>query len=306
MHNSEYIRSFMERYDYPELAVTTFTAVEDELDANPAFAEKFDALVAEYSKTDCPDRGAILRAVDALAEEREISPYTLQFVLLMNASEALREHYAEQGVDESVFWDSMDDLRCKLIECINCKEVAGTFVGGWFGGFYDMRMFKYGRFEYHLTEFNPDVCYTTKCGIRIKRGDTLVNMHIPSTGVPLTDEVRLDSYKRAYRAFKKYFPGDSPVIFVCGSWLLYPKHVDFLPASSNILKFLSDFEIVCWEDREYFGDAWRVFDKYADLPPEELPRNTSLRRAFADRLSAGEPTGSGYGVIVFDGEKIVR
>ena len=92
----------------------------------------------------------------------------------------------------------------------------------------------------------------------------------------------------------------------CGSWLLYPRHREFLPEKSNILKFLNDFEIVSWEEKENFGDAWRVFGRYADLPFEQLPRDTSLRKAFAEWLCSGRKTGSGFGFIIFDGEKIVR
>jgi len=63
-------------------------------------------------------------------------------------------------------------------------------------------------------DFDAD-CYE-KCGNTLKRGDTVINFHIPSAG-PLTDEKRLDSYKQAY----KFFGGKDgePMAFVCGSWL---------------------------------------------------------------------------------------
>ncbi len=295
----------MKRYRYPEKAIDTFTAIEKRLDAEPDFAAAFDPLVDAYGKTDCPDRRGVLDKTEELARSRGINEYSMLFVLLMNASRELLENYRAAGLDEAVFWDTMDDLRCKLLECLACKEVAGTFVAGWFGGFYDMRMFKYGRFEFHLTDYGFDIPFTTKCGVHLKNGDVMVNMHIPSTGVPLTDDVRLDSYRRAYKAFKQYFP-DKPFVFCCSSWLLYPEHRQFLPEKSNILRFMSDFEIVSWEEGDHFGDAWRIFGKYAELPPEQLPTDTSLRRAYADRLASGKPTGNGFGVFVFDGENIVR
>ena len=96
------------------------------------------------------------------------------------------------------------------------------------------------------------------------------------------------------------------MLFCCGSWLLYPRHREFLPEKSNILRFLDDFEIVSWAEKENFGDAWRVFGRYSELPVEQLPRDTSLRRAYADWLAAGNKTGDGYGLFLFDGEKIVR
>ena len=40
-------------------------------------------------------------------------------------------------------------------------------------------------------------------------------------------------------------------------------------------------------------------------PVDDLPEDTSIRRAFKQRLQQGKPTGYGYGVILFDGEKIL-
>ena len=79
-----------------------------------------------------------------------------------------------------------------------------------------------------------------------------------------------------------------------------------LPEKSNILKFMSDFEIIESEEKDKFDDAWRVFDKYGYKSPKKWPENTSLRRAFKQRVLSGGKTGHGFGVIVFDGEKIVR
>ena len=94
------------------------------------------------------------------------------------------------------------------------------------------------------------------------------------------------------------FDGE-PIIFMCGSWLLYPGHEEFLPKNLNILRFMHDFEIIESREKENFDDAWRVFGRYADEKPENLPTDTALRRAYAERLRAGKPTGYGVGVIVF-------
>lgn len=91
--------------------------------------------------------------------------------------------------------------------------------------------------------------------------------------------------------------------FVCGSWLLYEGHREFLPGNSNILRFMDDFDIIRSADKEKFGDGWRVFGKYSNGPVDDLPEDTSIRRAFKQRLQQGKPTGYGYGVFFFDGER---
>lgn len=205
-----------------------------------------------------------------------------------------------KGIDEEIFWKSIEDMHWKLLECKECEGVWGTFVPGWYRGFFDMTRFGLGRFQFEETGFDAD--YYEKCGVVLKRGDKVYNFHIPSAG-PLTDEKRIDSYKQAYQ----FFGGKDgePMAFVCGSWLLYDGHREFLPENSNILRFMDDFDIIRSQEREKFSDGWRVFGRYSDGPVDDLPEDTSIRRAFKQRLQQGKPTGYGYGVILFDGEKIL-
>lgn len=305
LHVNEFITSFMQRYNYPGIAVKEFTRIAQRMDDEKDFGDRFDAILNGYMFPEADGLGEALDAVKALGEEYGENEYTMHFMLILYCMPILKERYDKAGIEEKIFWDSADDLRCKLIECINCKEVPGTFVAGWNDGFLKMRRFAYGRFQYELTEFNFDFDFVTSCGRRVSRGDTLVNFHIPSSGIPLTDEVRLASYKTAYEHYKHLFP-DGKVVFCCGSWLLFPRHREFLPPSSNILKFMNDFELVSWSEKDGFSNDWRVFDKYASLPYDQLPRDTSLRKAYADWLVKTGKGGDGFGVIVFDGEKIVR
>ena len=148
--------------------------------------------------------------------------------------------------------------------------------------------------------------FTMSSGKVFKAGDKYINMHIPSRGIPLTDEVRLASYKAAYPHFAHLFE-DGIVIFGCSSWLLYPRHREFLPAGMNLLKFMGDFEMVTGKETpDDFHDRWRVFGRYTNLPDDQLPKDTSLRRAYAEWLQAGNPTGRGFGIFAFDGEKMVK
>lgn len=304
-HCNDFIVSFMERYHYPEIAVKEFTRIEKRLDEEKDFGDRFDAILNGYMFPEADGLGQALDEVKKLGEEYGENEYTIQFMLILNCMPILKERYDAAGIDEKIFWDSADDLRCKLLECIKCKEVPGTFVAGWNDGFLKMDRFAYGRFQYEVRKYDFDFDFITRTGHRVRRGDTLINFHIPSSGVPLTDEVRLSSYKEAYKHFVHLFP-DGKVIFCCGSWLLYPKHREFLPENSNILKFMSDFEIVSWSEYDHFSNDWRVFDKYAGLPYDQLPRDTSLRRAYADWLVKTGKGGDAFGVIVFDGEKICR
>ncbi len=302
-HNTEYIQNLIKAY--PPEAAALFTEAENRLDTEPAFGSRFDRLVSGYMLEDSMPMDTALDEVTALAEEMGYSPYTLQFVFVMNCTEILKARYIEKGIPLSVFNEGVDDLRCKLLECMECEGVPGTFVAGWNNGFLKLDRFAYGRFQYEVRKYGFDFDFVMKCGRRVRKGDTYLNFHIPSNGVPLTDEVRFDSYRKAYAQYQHLFP-DGNVLFGCGSWLLYPRHREFLPERLNIRRFMDDFEIVSWEEKEHFGNDWRVFGHYSDLPLAEWPKDTALRKAYAEWLQAGNKAGDGFGLFLFDGEKIVR
>ena len=304
-HNTKYIQDFMAYYKYPDEAVKCFSGILDRLDNESDFAEIFDSAGADYRNGGDIDLKTTFDIIEPAAEVRGISPYSIDFVYLMTASAEMKRRYAQRGLPEQLFWDTLDDMRSKLYECIECEEVPGTFVGTWFGGFFQLEMFKYGRFEYHYRNFDREKPFKTSCGIIVNPGDLCINMHIPSHGPSLSDDVRIDSYKKAYAAFKDKFP-DGIMRFSCGSWLLFPKHREFLHEGSNIVKFLNDFSIVDWAYKQEFHDAWRIFNKYSDLPVDQLPRDTTLRREYAEWLEKGNFAGDGFGIMIFDGEKVLK
>lgn len=52
------------------------------------------------------------------------------------------------------------------------------------------------------------------------------------------------------------------------------------------------------KDRSH--DLWRIFGADADLPYDQLPKDTSLKKAYAEYLTAGNQVGEGFGVFVWD------
>lgn len=305
VHYSDFIVNFMNRYEYPAEAIETFSRVLKRLDAEKEFGDKMDKLVEGYLFPWPDSMQEYLNGVVELSKEYNENECTLDFIFLLLCTPTVYDRYMEKGLSEQLYWDTLADMKYKLIECIKCEEVPGTFVAGWYNGFFKLERFCYGRFQFEETEYDFNFDFVTKAGYKLTKGQKLIGFHIPSSGVSLTDEVRLDAYKKAYKAYRHLFP-DGIMFFWCGSWLLYPRHKEFLPENSNILRFMSDFETVSWSEAENFHDAWRIFDKYSDLPADQLPTDTSLRKAYAEWLKAGNKGGSACGVIVFDGERIIR
>ena len=289
---------------YTESVADGIRALAASVDGDAVLSAEFRAVYEEAEKDGFSRFGEALESLTALAAEHNVSKYGLHLLFVINGLPYIHRAFAAKGLPDTVFYETMDDIRCKVNECVECKGEIGTFVAGWDDRFFYASCFAFGRFQYETAVYGGDD-FTLACGKTLKHGDKFVNIHIPSRGIPLTDEIRFASYRAAYPYFKQFFDG-GVVIFGCHSWLLYDKHLEFLPEGMNIRKFLCDFELIHSGETEQFHDAWRVFGRYADLPYEELPRDTSLRKAYAEWLCSGRKAGEGFGVFAFDGEKILR
>ncbi len=300
-----HLKEFEKRLDLPQEAVETFENTLKLIEDNKAFYEKFEDIKNTYMYPEADDVHKALARLTELSEEMGVHEYTVHFVFFMVCSEILLERYKEKGISVDIYWESMMDMRYKFLECLDCKGIYGTFVASWFDGFFSMNRFGLGRFQYEYSEFDRDD-YTTESGIEIKEDESAIGFHIPWSGVSMTDEQRIASYKRAYEFFKDKVRDDGILLLKCGSWLLYEGHREFLPETSNVLRFMDDFIILESEEKPEFNDAWRLYGGAGYKAPEEWPETNSLYRAFKKRVLSGGKTGSGFGIVLFDGEKVVK
>ncbi len=284
---TDFVRDFLDRYDVPaDVKNILLTAKKKLLTEFPAQMDAVffvhDALNYDIGKSEGLRR--------AIAEVSGIPFYTVNFVVLLMETERLYPRFLAHGWPEAVFYDTMEDLIYKLRECLTVKGVAGTFVEWWYTIFFRLELVKLGRLEYQIASAGTDY---EKDGVTVRKEDKVLSIHIPSAG-PLTPELVTESYRMAYDFFPEYRNnGALPV--KCSSWLLYPANREIFPDCRNMIAFLGGFDIYSSAETERFNDAWRVFGAKADLPPEELPRDTALRRAIADHLQRGGKMGVGNG-----------
>lgn len=242
--------------------------------------------------------------IDHMAEQAALSPYTVWLLFLIEAAQTAREDFRKEGISEEIFWDTFSDLRCKALECYDIHQVWGTFVASWYPIFYSRRLVKLGRLEYETHPYYWEEPYIWR-DLCVKKGDPVKSIHIPSSGEPFDQAVRLDSYRRAYDFFREELDG-GPLVCICHSWLLYPPYGKLLSSTSNIASFQRDFDIIGQDSRASFDDGWRLFGPDWQQPTAALPERTSMQRAFKRHLLAGGPTGVGRGVLIFDGKRIVN
>ena len=121
----------------------------------------------------------------------------------------------------------------------------------------------------------------------------VINMHIPSCG-PLKKVDCEASFRQAAAFFADAFPGEE-IAFFCESWLLYPRHREFLSPDSGIVQFMSFFDIYKTEEGD--GDLWRIYNREYDGNPEALPEETTIQRGYKKLLLSGGHAGYGEGIF---------
>ena len=54
------------------------------------------------------------------------------------------------AIDDTIFYNTMLDLRYKLEECKLVHNQIGTFVPKWYKGFFEMKIFALGRLQFEI------------------------------------------------------------------------------------------------------------------------------------------------------------
>ena len=229
------------------------------------------------------------------AERLSVHPYTAHLVASMFFAILARERYEAEGLSLALWKHTMQDILYKCTECRLIYGITGTFVADWFLWFFQLRRFALGRLQFECINGRAD--YDTKTG-RVLAADRRINIHIPRTGTPMTPEAVDASLALAADFFRRR-ESLSKIVFEIHSWLLYPAHMHMLREGSNIAHFAARFDTVDSGEYADYSSAWRLFDKNYEGDPDALPADSSLRRAYIERMKAGLPMGWGYGVFVY-------
>lgn len=291
--DKKFLIALNEKIDMPAEAKNQIYDTFDIILKDNDFKQKYDKINCDFF-----DSGDVLKRIHDLAAIKNIHPDLLTLVFLEMFSENTLKLYGSSDLDltEHIFYHTMEDFTIWVNVCKRDYGHWGIKEYYWLQKHLRAELYHLGRMQYHYIKFNKD-SYSNKY-INVKRDDTVINIHIPE-GHSFDRATRLESYRIAYKLLKCN-------IFVCDSWLLYPKHRDFLPRYSNILNFMDDFNIFDSHESTDMSNMWRIFNRRETYIPSELPRNTGLQRAYADWLAAEGVTGSGYGIFYFDGENILK
>ena len=291
-----YMRDFFDVFTYPEPARELLLSAYDKINDCEELQKKFGILLNTYAEDKDCDFQNLLTCMVEISSRAGINEYTGALLLAICLTKQLKVYYETEKINEQIWYTSMCDLKFKLLECKDVYDIWGTFVAGWFDGFFNMTRFGIHRLQFELVPFRAHAEYI-KNGIILKPGDQVIDVHIPRTGSRLDRESVVKSYKDAAVFFRERYQLEH-IAFVCHSWLLYPRNKEVYSPQSNLYAFFSDFDIIESGDDKDYGEVWRLFDKNYEGDVEKLPQDSSLRRTYADWIRKGEKVGWGYGVYI--------
>jgi hypothetical protein len=128
------------------------------------------------------------------------------------------------------------------------------------------------------------------------KGSPILDIHIDNSG-PMDHAECGKSFERAGPFFAKYFPERKFDAFTCTSWLMDSQFEDYLPASSNIVRFLSEYHLFPMAEANDGQTYERVFDgPVADL--DKAPQKSSLQRAVIAHEKSGKKWRNAGGFIL--------
>lgn len=190
-----------------------------------------------------------------------------------------KAEYDRLGISEIIYADTMAAFSRFVREHMESYGRYGFDRGSWTPRQVSCKLFRIGQLEYELTTMD---------------GSPAVSLHIP-TDVDLRPKVLRPSVAEGLAELYRLFPEYNSTAVYCHSWLLSPLLRDFLPETSNILRFQEMFEL---EPAGIPGNdvlLW-VF-KNPKLPREEYPENTSLQRNIKRFLLNGGKFLEGIGYL---------
>lgn len=289
-----YLTQFFEKFDYAPEDRDFFLRAYDGIAENGRLNDRFEKILRAYVSDGKMSFEEPIADMAVISEEAGIHVYTGNFLMFVCLSETLLRYYRETGVEERIWHTSLCDLKWKLAECKSVYGIPGTFVPGWYGKFFRMERFGFLKQQFEIARFGY---HYEKDGVILTPESRVLKTHIPRTGTRLDRESVTGAYEAGGAFFRDKF-GVSPAVFVCDSWLLYPWNKEVLSPESNLYAFISDYDILKVHEFEDYSEVWRLFDVRYDGDVNRLPQDTSLRRAYADRIRRGEKIGAAYGVRV--------
>ncbi|MEZ6190942.1 MAG: acyltransferase domain-containing protein [Phycisphaerales bacterium] len=227
-----------------------------------------------------------------IAQEPKLaSAYAL---LVLSGVQKLCDAFSARAIDESVTRDTLRDVYRAIQKSLEGLGCVGVMKVRWLTHHLTHRIIELGRLQFEIGRVGTKLDESEREALRINPGPLAVHgmaldtpvlwVHIPNAG-PMTPQLCDASFAIAQSFFADHFPEHKPAAILCRSWLMDRQLADHLPASSNIVRFLSRFEQL---PIEHDSDEIQQLRVRPNLRrPRPGPQRTGLERAIVRHFHAG-------------------
>lgn len=197
--------------------------------------------------------------------EKELNGKYLEYLYIyLNLAIDLYYKYLENNIDINVYFDTIDDIRIWVNNCVKEQGVYGLSEIYWINEHLRMRIYKLGRLQFQKrenAEFMP-LLKEHNLDKYIKR-DYFYFVHIPE-GDKLSHDLVVDSYLKAKEFFK------DEMVFAAESWILSDKMNLLFSEDSNLMKFKNDYIVLNQYTEEnhikrYLKEGSKALEKVLEL-----------------------------------------
>ncbi|MBQ7160491.1 MAG: DUF5596 domain-containing protein [Clostridia bacterium] len=279
----------LKKIEMPDEAVAVIRDIDLRLERDPGSAAALDGIRARFFAGE-----NVRPEIAELAKKLGVHEYELSLAFFASCSGEAERRMKAQGHPEKVFTDSMRDLMIWAKFSRKSYGVWGIREFDWLARTLRAELWRLGRLQFERYEFDYDDF--SFGGLTVKRGDIVLNTHIPADG-PFPKEARLDSYLRAY----DWFGIDT---YICDSYLLYPPQVGYLDPDCNVVSFFREWHIIRSGAAGSFHNLRYLYGDMEKYDISALPRDTAMRRSILKMADELGDIGWGVGVLFCDGEKI--
>lgn len=199
----------------------------------------------------------------------------------------IKAKYDEFGIDEEIYYNTMSDIKiwCEKADNKGIREYM------WFKNHLKFELFRLGRLQFQIYPCKNKTLLYNK--LPFSYGDNLIYIHIPE-GEKLNQDKSYESLSEAKEFFSRYFPEYKYDYYFCESWLLFEGNRDFMAKESNILSFMSLFDI-CYSVKIDAQAIGRIYGK-RKLLKKSYPERTDLQKRAKAYMLHGNRLGIGVAV----------
>ena len=212
----------------------------------------------------------------------------MPIIVLIAGIGQMRSFYQKHCISDKIFGDTIEDIarNIRVAKRRNGRYAIESYIFDWLARHMTCRVFHLGRLQFEAIRISEDSQH-------VKAGEYVLNTHIPSGSKLDYGDVQL-SYRQAASFFERLTPHVEYRGIVCDSWMLSPALKEVLHPDSNLVKFLSDYEIFRTYDDESFYNY--VFIKKPNNL-SDLQEDTLLQRRLKQYLLSGMKIMSAGGFI---------